>query len=141
MKNNKNNNSPLPSGDSNEKAKLNLKKLGVLFLNFALFYALFRLLIELSERTRIMGIYYAATILYAGGACALFVAYFVLNSFSFDKKPRSWDELPEKWTDEEKRDFLAKQPERMKKARNLLYILMPIVVTIFISYIELNFFK
>ena len=140
MKKNKNN-SPAPQNDQNAKAKRNLKKLGVLFLNFTLFYALFRLLIELSERTRIMGIYYATTIVYALGAAGLFVAYFVLNSFSFDKKPRTWEELPEKWTDEQKREFLAKQPERQEKARTLLYILMPIVVTIFISYIELNFFK
>ena len=137
----KKSNSPAPNNTSNAKAKQNLKKLGILFLNFTLFYALFRLLIELSERTRIIGIYYAASVIYAGGACALFLAYFILNSFSFDKNPRTWDELPEKWPDEKKREFLAAQPERMKKARTLLYILMPVVVTLFISYIELNFFK
>ena len=65
----------------------------------------------------------------------------LLNSFSFDKKPRSWDELPEKWTDEEKRDFLAKQPERRKKARSLMYILLPMILTIGINYIELTFLK
>lgn len=137
----KKNNSPAPHNTPNAKAMGNLKKLGVLFLNFTLFYALFRLLIELSERTRIMGIYYATTIVYALGAAGLFIAYFVLNSFSFDKNPRTWEELPEGWTDEQKKDFLDKQPERQKKARTLLYVLMPIVVTIFISYIELNFFK
>ena len=47
----------------------------------------------------------------------------------------------DKGDDDRKRDFLAKQPGRQEKARNLLYILMPIVVTILISYIELNFFK
>lgn len=141
MKNKKKNNSPVPQDDQKARARRNLKKLGVLFLNFTLFYALFRLLIELSERTRNMGIYYAVTIVYALGAAGLFVAYFVLNSFSFEKNPRTWDELPEKWDDDRKRDFLAKQPGRQEKARNLLYILMPIVVTILISYIELNFFK
>ena len=141
MKKNKKNNSPVPHDDQKAKSQRNLKKLGILFLNFTLFYALFRILIELSERTRMMWIYYASTVVYALGACGLFVAYFVLNSFSFDKRPRTWDELPEKWSDEEKRDFLAKQPERQEKARNLLYILMPIVVTVFISYIELNFLK
>ena len=137
----KKNHSPAPQNNSNAKAMRNLKKLGVLFLNFTLFYALFRLLIELSERTRIMGIYYATTIVYALGAAGLFIAYFVLNSFSFDKNPRTWDELPQSWSDEQKKDFLDKQPERQKKARTLLYVLMPVVVTIFISYIELNFFK
>ena len=131
----------MPQDDQKARAGRNLKKLGILFINFTLFYALFRLLLELSERTRILGIYYAATLVYALGAAGLFIAYFVLNSFSFEKSPRTWDELPEKWDDEKKREFLRKQPERQEKAKTLLYVLMPIVVTILISYIELNFFK
>ena len=57
-----------------------------------------------------------------------------------DKAPRAWEDLPEKWSDEQKNDFLAKQPERKEKAKTLLYLLMPIAVTLLISYIELNFF-
>ncbi|MBQ4354687.1 MAG: hypothetical protein IJC71_07315 [Clostridia bacterium] len=133
-------NDPSPADAKNAAAKRNLTRLGFLFLNFVLIYALFRLLLEISERTRILGIYYAATVLYAGAAVVLFVAYFILNGFSVDKAPRAWEDLPEKWTDEQKNDFLAKQPERKEKAKTLLYLLMPIAVTLLISYIELNFF-
>ena len=141
MKNKKKNNSPKTGDNANDKARRNLKKLGILLLNFILFYALFKLLTELSEQTMTIGIYYATSIVYAAATSALIVAFFVLNGFSFDKKPRTWDELPDKWTDEKKKDFLAKQPERKEKAKNLLYILMPLVVTLLVSYIELNFFK
>lgn len=132
---------PVPANDKNAAQKRNLRKLGVLFLNFVLFYLLFRLLLELSERTQIIGIYYATTLVYAGAVAGLFIAYYVLNSFSFDKEPRTWDELPEKWDDEQRRDFLEKQPARREKAKSLIYILMPLVVTLLISYIELNFFS
>ena len=79
-------------------------------------------------------------ILYGGAAIGLFIAFYVLNGFSVDKKPRAWDELPDRWTDEQKNEFLEKQPERKEKAKTLLYMLMPLVVTLLISYIELNFF-
>lgn len=137
----KNNKKQTPPGDRTARSRRTLRKLGVLFLNFVLIYAAFRLLIELGERTRQLWIYYGTTIVYGIVAVVLFVAYFVLNGFSFNKEPRVWEELPEKWTDEQKKDFMAKQPERKEKAKNLIYIIMPIVVTLMISYVELYFIK
>lgn len=141
MPKHRNSKDPGPANDKKEAQKRNLRRLGILFINFVLFYLLFRLLLEIAERTQSIGIYYATTIIYAGAAAGLFIAYFVLNGCSFDKNPRTWDELPEKWDDGQKRDFLDKQPARREQAKSLLYILMPIVVTLLISYIELNFFK
>lgn len=141
MKKRKNSKDPSPANEKNAAQKRNLRRLGILFINFVLFYLLYRLLLEISERTQIIGIYYATTIIFAGAAAGLFVAYFILNGFSFDKNPRTWEELPEQWDDGQKREFLEKQPERREKAKSLLYILMPVVVTLMISYIELNFFK
>lgn len=133
-------NSSQPQNDNTSRSKRNLRKLGVLFVNFILIYALFRLLLELSERTRQLWIYYGTTLVYGAAAIVLFVAYFVLNGFSFNKEPRTWEELPEKWTDEQKKDFMENQPERKEKAKNLIYILMPLVVTLMISCLELYFF-
>lgn len=133
-------NSSQPQNDNTSRSKRSLRKLGVLFVNFILIYALFRLLLELSERTRQLWIYYGTTLVYGAAAIVLFVAYFVLNGFSFNKEPRTWEELPEKWTDEQKKDFMENQPERKEKAKNLIYILMPLVVTLMISCLELYFF-
>lgn len=123
------------------KPQEKLRKLGLIFLNFVLFYVLLRLIILLAGRTGIMAIYYIGSAAYMIGAGAVFIAFFCLNGFTVNNVDRTWDDLPEQWTDEQKRDFLAKQPERRKKARKLMYVLMPMIVTILISYIELSFFK
>lgn len=123
------------------KPQAKLRKLGILFLNFVLFYVLLRLIIMLAGRTGIMAIYYIGSTAYMLGAGAVFIAFFCLNGFTINNVDRTWDDLPEKWTDDQKRGFLAKQPERRKKARSLMYILMPMVVTILINYIELSFLK
>ena len=143
MKNRKNHNrrEPDPTPGSIEQGREALKKLGILFLNFVLFYALLRLIIALSESTGQMWIYYVGTTLYALAGGAAFVAFYVLNGFTIDNKPRTIEELPDAWTDEQKADFMAKQPENRQKARTLIYIIMPIVVSLAISYIELNFLK
>lgn len=143
MKNRKNHNRPEPdqTPGSIEKGREALKKLGILLLNFILFYALLRIIIALSEYTGQLWIYYAGTLLYGIGGGAAFVAFFVLNGFSLENKPRTIDELPEDWPDEKKADFMAKQPENRRKAKTLIYILMPIVVSLAISYIELYIMK
>ncbi len=123
------------------KPQEKVRKLGVLFLNFVLFYALLRLIILLAGRTGLMTIYYIGSTAYMLGAAAVFVAFYCLNGFTVNNIDRTWDDLPDKWTDEQKRDFLRKQPERRKKAKNLMYILLPMVVTIAINYIELTFLK
>lgn len=117
-----------------------LRKLGLVFLNFVLFYLLLRLIIMIAGRTGIMAVYYIGVTAYVLGAGATFVAFFCLNGYTVNNVDRTWDDLPAKWTDEKKRDFLAKQPERRRKARTLMYILMPMVITLLISYIELSFF-
>ena len=124
-----------------KKPQETLRKLGILFLNFVLFYVLLRLIILLAGRTGIMAIYYIGSTAYMLGAAAVFLAFFCLNGFTVNNVDRTWDDLPEKWSDDQKRDFLAKQPERRKKARTLMFVLMPMVVTILINYIELSFFS
>ncbi len=124
-----------------KKPQDSLRKMGALFLNFILFYVLLRLIILLAGRTGIMAIYYIGSAAFMLGAAAVFIAFFCLNGFTINNVDRTWDDLPAKWSDEQKRDFLAKQPERRKKARRLMYILMPMVVTIFLNYIELTFLK
>lgn len=116
-----------------------LKKVGILFANFILVYFLFRFLITLSERLQMIWIYYVTVIIYALGITGLFIAFFILNGFGFSRAERTREELPEKWTEERKDDFMAKQPERKKKARFLVLFILPLILTFFVSYIELHF--
>ncbi len=122
---------------SNDK----LRKLGIVFINFILFYTLLRLIILLAERTGIVLIYYIGSAVYMIGAAAVFLTYFCLNGYTLNRREWTIDELPEKWSDEQKQRFMERQPKRKKKAQQLIYILMPVVVTLFINYIELAFLK
>lgn len=127
-----------PSGDY-EKGKAALRRLGILFLNFVLIYAAFRLVIELSERTGQIWLYYVGMTLVSVATAGLFIAYFILNGFTFEGRERTWDELPEAWDDAKKREFLAALPGRREKAKTLLYVILPLAVTLGISFIELTF--
>ncbi len=118
-----------------------LRKIGILLLNFALFYALLRLVITLAERTGQLWIYYAGTVLYALFGAGCFVAFYVLNGFTFNREERTIDELPEKWSSDRKMEFLGKQTENKQKARRLVYVILPMLLTLAVSYIELTFFK
>ena len=97
----------MKKNDNQEKSGSVLRKLGVLLINFALFYALLRLIITAAERFDSPWIYYIGTTLYLlfGGGC--FVAFYVLNGFtenSPSEKPRQnslfisffqcWSRLP-----------------------------------------------
>ena len=118
-----------------------LRKLGILLLNFALFYALLRLVITLAERRGQLWIYYAGTVLYALFGAGCFVAFYGLNGVTFNREERTIDELPEKWSSDRKMEFLGKQTENKQKARRLVYVILPMLLTLAVSYIELTFIK
>ena len=126
--------------EPNTRQKKNGKKLLVLLANSSLFYVLLRLIIALGERLQNPYIYYIGSSAYMIAAGALIIAYFVLNGCTFNQFNPTWDDLPEKWTNEKKAEYLRTLPERQGKAKQLLYILLPLIVSIFISYMELILF-
>ena len=127
-----NNNSPSP--------KKALRKLLVLLLNFIILYGLLRVVITLGERLQMPVIYYIGSSAYMIGLAVLVVLFFWWNGGTFDTKMPLPEDLPEEWSLTEKRAYLDKRRTGMEKAKKLLYILLPLLVTIGISYIELWFF-
>jgi len=127
-----NNNSPSP--------KKALRKLLVLLLNFIILYGLLRVVITLGERLQMPVIYYIGSSAYMIGLAVLVILFFWWNGGTFDTKMPLPEDLPEEWSLTEKRAYLDKRRTGMEKAKKLLYILLPLLVTIGISYIELCFF-
>ena len=127
-----NNNSPSP--------KKALRKLLVLFLNFIILYGLLRVIITLGERLQMPVIYYIGSSAYMIGLAVLVILFFYWNGGTFDTKLPLPEELPEEWSLTEKRDYLDRRRTGIEKAKKLLYVLLPLLVTIGISYIELWFF-
>ncbi len=125
----------------NRSPKQTLGKVLLLVLNFVISYAILRLIIEFAERAGSPILYYVGTGLYAFALGALFVAYYILNGFTFDNRDRGADELPSRWSDEKKAEYIRNQPQRRAKAKQLLPIMLPAVLTLFISYIELWLFS
>lgn len=117
-----------------------LRKLLILFLNFIILYGLLRVIITLGERLQAPVIYYIGSSAYMLGLAALVILFFWWNGGTFDTKLPLPEDLPEEWTLQEKRDYLEKRREGLNRARKLLYVLLPLLVTIAISYIELWFF-
>ena len=128
------------SGNTKKDPKNTLKKVLTLFGGFVLSYALLRGIIAAAEYFRAPLVYYIGTGLYATAVGALFAAFYVLNGYSFDNCDREIDELPARWSDEKKAEFMEKQPARRARAKKLLFVLLPAVVSMLVSIIELNFF-
>ena len=126
--------------NNNPAAKKALRKLLLLFLNFVILYGLLRVIITLGERLQLPIIYYIGSSVYMIGLAVLVILFFYWNGGTFDTKLPLPEDLPEEWSLGEKRDYLEKRKAGIAKARNLLYILLPLLVTIGISYIELWFF-
>ncbi len=123
------------------KKKEILKKVGILFLNFVLFYALLRAIIAIGEHTGAVWVYKIGTAAYGLLAGGLIIAFFVLNGYTFNKPDYEPEDLPDRWSEEKKREYLEKLPANREKAKKLIYILLPLIVSLSISYIELTFFK
>lgn len=117
-----------------------LRKLLVLFLNFILLYGLLRIIITLGERLQNPYIYYVGSSAYMIATAVLVILFFYWNGGTFDTKLPLPEELPEEWTHREKEAYLQRRQMGIERARRLLYVLLPLLVTLGISYIELWFF-
>ena len=126
--------------DTKKSQKKTLSKVLILFFGIALAYAILRGISEVSEYFMEPLVYYIGTVVYATLVGVLFVTFYVLNGYSFDNRDREIDELPARWSDEKKAEFMEKQPARRARAKKILFVLLPAVVAILISIIELNFF-
>lgn len=123
------------------KSSSPIKKPLILLANFAVSYLLLRFIIEAAKRTGMFWIYYIGTALYGIAIVGLFIGFFVLNGFTFNKELITRDQLPAEWSDAEIENFLTRQPKQKEKARNLLLFLLPLIITVAISYVELYIFS
>lgn len=115
-----------------------LKILGRLFVNFAAVFALYRLILVLAERYSVW-IYYIGMSAYIAGAAILFCLFYARNGYTFSGAATPAELLPAEWSDVEKVDFLREEALKKARAKKLVYLIFPVTITIFVSYIELFF--
>lgn len=116
------------------------RKLGILLINFVLTYGLLRVIITLGERLENPYIYYIGSSVYMIALAALVILFFYWNGGTFDTKLPLPEELPEEWSLKEKQDYMERRKAGIARAKKLLYVLLPLLITLGISYIELWFF-
>lgn len=76
--------------------------------------------------------------LYYIALAAVSLGYVIYNrGFSRDKL--TYAELPNDWSEEQKKEFLRSRDERKKKSKWLLTLLFPLVLTVFFDIIYLFF--
>ena len=127
--------------ESIRTGKRALLRLAQLALNFCVCYGILKLIILASDRFMCLPIYYVGMTLFAVALGVLFVCYYVLNGFSFDNAERTADDLPDEWDDEQKAKYLSDLKVNRKKAKKLIYWILPMLVTVAVFYVEINFFK
>ncbi|MBE6540932.1 MAG: hypothetical protein E7672_00575 [Ruminococcaceae bacterium] len=116
-----------------------LKKIALIFLNFIVFWGLLHLIILLSDTLRMMWIFYVGMTLYGILLGVLFVVFYVMNGFTFDGKEKTEEDLTDEWDHKQKREYLEKLKVSRAKAKKLIYFILPLVMTIAVYYIEINF--
>ena len=95
-----------------------------LALNFVIVFGVYRLFIHLRWAW--------GTVLYLIAAAALSVAYYIVNR-GFGSPIQDPALLPDDWGAAKKREYMDWAKERHRRARGILYWLLPVIVTLMID--------
>ena len=114
-----------------------------LAVNSVLFYAVYRTLIFLAERSENAFPSFIVMVVYAVLLLGFVLAYLIYNRFLY-RKNVTIEQLPDDWTLEQKQAFLADGEERLAKSKWMMTIIFPLVLTFFLDALDLfifDFFK
>lgn len=75
--------------------------------------------------------------LYLAAAAVLFCVYYAKNSFSLSGKQTKAEDLPEEWTHIQKTEYFNLEAKKKAGAKKILLVLLPMILTIMINYIDL----
>ena len=109
--------------EKKEKKPFPWKKLGILLAVFVPVFCLYQYLLRFVRFGGVMPIYYALT-------AVLFLVFFFLNGGLTSKTPTE-KQLPSTWSHTERTEYLAALSRRRRAARIVLYILVPLILTLF----------
>ena len=120
--------------DQREKRRRLFRRAAILFLLFTVFEALYQVLLWIERKE--MSLIPAGLLLYLFAAIVLFLIYLFLNR-GISRAPVTGEMLPGTLT-RDQRNHLAERINRDKKrARTLLYFLLPIVLVLLLDFLDL----
>lgn len=112
------------------------KKVFALVGIFILVFAIYKAILYFADRFDYT-IYYVGVTAYIGIATVLFVVFFFMNGMTLSSAPTPRENLPRDWSEDKKDEYLEKEAARKPKAKKILYVFFPMVVTVLVNYIEL----
>lgn len=118
----------MPEKKKKLKKKFNWKLLLLLAGEFIVAFVIYQVFLAF-EVIAIMWVYMII-------ACGLFVAYVIINRDISMDIPKE-EQLPEEWSITQKLDFIAEVTEHRKRAKIILIILVPFVLTFLLDIITL----
>ena len=101
-----------------------------------LFMAIYFTAVSLPYELRYVS--YGIMVLYMA-ALAVFAIVYICYNFAFTRKGITAEMLPDTWSDEEKDRFIQNGKDRLRKSRWMLLLILPILFTFAIDYVEFFF--
>ena len=139
----KRNNSVSPSTPGNAVVRsikeVNWKIVGKLALYFVLFFGLYQLSIQLCEHNNYTWLYDVVIISYVIATSVLCVTFVILNKGISNDIPTK-EQLRDDWDDAKKEKYITDLIAGKKKAKKLLFILIPLIFTLLYEVMYLTFF-
>lgn len=112
----------------------------MLVLCFAVVFGIYQLMLKLAVWLNEPVIQEITLSVYSGALTVLLVIFIIMNK-GISKDIPTKEVLPDEWDDEKKESFIESYVTGKQKARKLLLIIIPLIVTILIDMIYLFYFN
>ncbi|MBR6682421.1 MAG: hypothetical protein IKL40_05510 [Clostridia bacterium] len=123
-----------------QEKKFNWRLLWMLVLCFAVVFGIYQLMLKLAVWLNEPVIQEITLSVYSGALTVLLVIFIIMNK-GISKDIPTKEVLPDEWDDEKKESFIESYVTGKQKARKLLLIIIPLIVTILIDMIYLFYFN
>lgn len=118
--------------------EFNWKLAGKLFLSFAVIFSLYHILLKAAVVINNKFLYDFTVIFYIVATCILFAVFVFMNKGLSNDIPTK-EQLTDEWTDEQKTKFIEDLKVSRKKAKKVLIILIPFIMTLLFDIVYLLF--
>ena len=119
--------------------EFNWRLFGKLLLSFTVIFGLYVTLLKIAENTRSLLMQDIVMIVYSSATTIVLCIFIILNR-GISRDIPTKEQLNEKWSDEEKTEFIESYVKSKEKAKKWLIILIPLLFTLLFDMMYLILF-
>ncbi len=120
--------------------KVKWQRFWMLLVSFLVIFGIYQLLLHIAVRLNNPAIQEATLVIYSGALTVLFVIFVILNK-GISKDIPTKEVLPDEWDEDKKEKFIESYVVGKQKARKLLYLIVPLALTLMIDIAYLFYFN